>query len=159
MLLIYRSAEKSVNRDTYLLTSKDQGKTFAGQRVDGWELNACPMTSYALVQTRLGVWFASENKGMVQLARSAEGKILTPVSPSGEGRDRKFPSIAVNSKGELFLAWTEGSHYRKGGDLAWQVFDKNGNPTEEKGTATDLIRAAAMPAAYANPDGTFVILY
>src|SRR5262245_22952475 len=159
ILLLYRSAEKNVNRDTYLLTSKDHGKTFAGQRVDGWEINACPMTSYALVQTRLGIFFAWENKGLVQLVRTAAGKILTPVSPSGEGHDRKFPSLAANSKGEMLLAWTEGSHYRKGGDLAWQVFDKNGNPTEEKGSAKGAIRAAAMPAAYSNPDGTFVILY
>jgi hypothetical protein len=159
ILLAYRSAEKNVNRDTCLLTSTDHGKTFTGQRVDGWEINACPMTSYGLVQTRLGTFFAWENKGLVQLARTAAGKIVAPVSPSGEGHDRKFPSVAANSKGEILLAWTEGSHYRKGGDLAWQVFDKNGNPTEEKGTAKGVIRAAAMPAAYSNPDGTFVILY
>ena len=59
----------------------------------------------------------------------------------------------------MLLAWTEDSHYRKAGDLAWQVFDKNGNPTEEKGTTKGVIRAAAMPAVYPNPDGTFVILY
>ena len=159
ILMIYRSAEKNVNRDTYLLTSKDQGKTFAGQRVDGWEINACPMTSYALVQTGLGVFFAWETKGLVQLARTAAGKIVTSVSPTGEGHERKFPSVAANSKGEILLAWTEDSHYRKAGDLAWQVFDKNGNPTEEKGTAKGVIRAAAMPAVYPNPDGTFVILY
>ena len=56
------------------------------------------------------------------------------------------------------LAWTEGTAWQKGGALAWQVFDKTGTPTAEKGR-TDGVPVWSLPSAYCQPDGRFVIVY
>src|SRR6185437_11198768 len=46
----------------------------------------------------------------------------------GAAGNRKYPSIAGNAQGETLLAWTEGMGWKKGGGLAWQVFDRSGHP-------------------------------
>jgi len=43
------------------------------------------------------------------------------------------PALAVNARGEMILAWTEGTGWQRGGALAWQVYDKAGQPTAERG--------------------------
>jgi hypothetical protein len=159
LYMTYRSAEKNEARDTYLLVSKDKGKTFTGSVVDHWEINACPTSTYALAADPRGVLFGWETKGEVFLSRASARKPLRPTVPAREGWNRKFPFLAINSRGESIFVWAEGAHYRKGGDLAWQVFDARGNPTPEQGLVKDAVRAAGMPAAYAAPDGRFVILH
>jgi hypothetical protein len=42
-------------------------------------------------------------------------------------------SLAFNKNGDMILVWTEGTGWQQGGDLAWQVYDKNGQPTKESG--------------------------
>jgi hypothetical protein len=56
------------------------------------------------------------------------------------------------------LAWTEGTAWEKGGALAWQLFDKNGKATAEKGR-TDGVPVWSLPAAFAGADGRFEIVY
>jgi hypothetical protein len=46
--MLYRAATERVDRDMYLLSSKDRGQTFSGMLLDKWKLNACPMSSAAL---------------------------------------------------------------------------------------------------------------
>ena len=42
--ILYRAAETASQRDMYLLSSTDQGKTFNGAKVDAWPTSACPMS-------------------------------------------------------------------------------------------------------------------
>jgi hypothetical protein len=56
------------------------------------------------------------------------------------------------------LDWTEGTGWNKGGALAWQVFDKDGKPTAERGR-TDGVPVWSMAAVFARPDGGFTVLY
>ena len=65
---------------------------------------------------------------------------------------------ATNAKGEVLLAWTEGTGWPKGGALAWQVFDKESRPTDAKGRI-DGVPIWSLPTAYAQPDDRFVIVY
>ena len=44
--VLYRTAKEKVHRDTYLLVSKDDGKTFAGRAVDKWNIGACPQARW-----------------------------------------------------------------------------------------------------------------
>jgi hypothetical protein len=71
---------------------------------------------------------------------------------------RKHPSAAVGKNGEVLLAWTEGTGWQKGGSLAWQIFDANGNPAAEKGRASG-VPVWGLVAAIAKPDGSFTIFY
>jgi hypothetical protein len=154
---LYRSATESVHRDIYFLTSKDQGKSFQGRQLDKWDINACPMSSMDLAENSemaVGAW---ETGGQVFWARldAAGGQ---PTSPPGEGKGRKHPRIAVNRDGEVFLAWTEGTGWQRGGSLAYQLFDRDGRPAMERGQLPG-IPAWSFASATVRPDGGFSVIY
>jgi hypothetical protein len=66
--------------------------------------------------------------------------------------------VAVNDKGEMLLAWTEGMGWNRGGSVAWQVYDREGSPTAERGHAAG-VPVWSLVAAFVRPDGRFVIVY
>jgi hypothetical protein len=66
--------------------------------------------------------------------------------------------IAANSRGETMLVWTEGTGWKKGGSLAWQLYDPQGKPAGEKG-AEQGIPVWSFAAVVAEKDGSFTIVY
>jgi hypothetical protein len=82
----------------------------------------------------------------------------TPTAAPGEANGRKYPSVTGNSRGETLLAWAEGMKWGKGGSIAWQVFDKNGEPEGAIGHA-DGVPSWSLVAAFARPDGGFTLVY
>jgi hypothetical protein len=131
LFAMYRSATGNVHRDIYLLSSKDHGKTFAGSLVQQWEINACPMSSMSFAEG-LAAW---ETGGQVYYGKVSGSGVQNIVAAPGEGKGRKHPRIAVNARGDVLLAWTEGTGWQRGGSLAWQVFDNRGKAIAEKGSA------------------------
>ncbi len=101
-----------------------------------------------------------ETTGQIQFAivDSASGMAVKPMSPPGDAK-RKHPAVATNDRGEVLLAWTEGTGWQRGGALAWQVFDASGKPTDEKGRVADGVPIWGLVAAIAKPDGSFVIFH
>jgi hypothetical protein len=158
--LLYRSAREVVHRDTYLLTSTDGGSRFADVKLHEWNEGGCPMSSYAFAEGAAGVLAAWETKGQVYYARidPATGKRSPPLAAPGEAKGRKHPAVAGNARGETILVWTEGMGWERGGSLAWQVFDRDGRPTAEKGR-TAGVPTWSLVAVFARPDGGFTILY
>jgi len=157
---LYRSATESVHRDIYLLTSKDQGKSFQGCLLHKWEINACPMSSMDFADNGDVVVGAWETGGHVYWAR-VDGDIRSarqPFSAPGEGKGRKHPRVSVNQKGDVLLAWTEGTGWQRGGSLAYQLYDQTGTPTAEKGQLPG-VSAWSFAAVAARPDGNFSVLY
>jgi len=120
------------------------------------------MTSWseAFVDGAAAVTGAWETDGNVFLSKidKKRHRPSIPIAPPKTDRGRKHPSLAVNSRGETILAWTEGTGWERGGALAWQVFDAQGNPTETKGR-TDGIPVWSFAAVYADASDAFVILY
>ena len=160
LYILYRTAKEMVHRDIFLLVSKDDAKTFAGQLVDKWNIGACPLSSMAFAegpevvaaawQTEEQVYYASIDPTTSQMSEA--------MSAPGKGKFRKYPALAVNSSGETILVWTEGTSWGKGGSLAWQVYDREGKPTGEKGTVAD-VPAWSFGAAIARPEGGFTVVY
>jgi hypothetical protein len=66
--------------------------------------------------------------------------------------------VAADARGQTILVWTEGVGWDHGGSVAWQVFDKDGKPTAEKGRS-DGVPTWSLVAAFARPDGGFMIVY
>lgn len=157
---LYRSAIKAVHRDIYLISSKDHGKTFGGGLLHKWEINACPMSSMDFAENRgifIGAW---ETGGEVYWARITGDRpeSMKPIRAPGEGKGRKHPRVAINDKGEVLFVWTEGTGWQRGGSLAWQLYDRSGEPSAEKGVAAGVATwSFAAPAV--NADGSFSILY
>jgi hypothetical protein len=158
---LYRGAKDVTQRDIYLLTSTDKGKTFQTTDVDPWKINICPMSSEAFAQGPLGrVVGAWETKGQVYFADidPKTGKPSAPVAAPGAAHGRKHPALAVNARGQTILVWTDGMGWNKGGSLAWQVYDKGGKPTAERGHAAG-VPVWSLVAAFVGPDGRFAIVY
>jgi hypothetical protein len=82
------------------------------------------------------------------------GKIVSPAGPT----KRRHPVAVRNSKGETLLAWSEGTGWAKGGTAVWQVFDSKGMPGPDSGRGENL-PTWSFVAAYAKPNGDFVVIY
>lgn len=158
LLALFRSATDMVHRDIYLLSSKDGAKSFAGAMIHPWELKACPMSSSSIVGSPGGTWAAWETAGQVYMGKITAGAIAQPVAAPGEGKGRKHPRLAINRKGEIALLWTEGMAFRKGGSLAWQLYDAAGKPLGDAG-ASPGVPAFSFAGIFAKPDGSFAIVY
>ncbi len=158
--LLYRSATREVDRDLYLLTSRDHGQTARGTRLDRWKVTTCPMSTAALAEAPGAVVAAWETRGQVYFSRIDPESLAPskPIAPPGEA-PRKHPAVAVNDRGEILLAWAEGTGWQRGGSLAWQVFDRDGRPTAEPGRVEGGIPTWGSPAAVARPDGSFLIVH
>lgn len=158
--VLYRSALQRLQRDTYLLLSTDKGENFHGDDLHPWKIEACPMSSFAFAEGSADVLAAWETNGQVYFARidPATGKRSEPVAAPGDARDRKHPVVASNKQGQILLTWTEGMGWERGGSVAWQVFDKDGKPTAEKGRA-DGVPVWSLVSGFARADGGFTIVY
>jgi hypothetical protein len=157
--ILFRSATALTHRDSYLLTSTDRGATFAATKLHEWNVAACQMSTYALAPNGPGSVAARETAGQVHwLGRQPDGSQTEVITPAGASGARKHPSLAVNARGEVLLAWTEGTGWNKGGALAWQRFDSQGRPIGSRGTASG-VATWSLGAAAATSDGRFVVVY
>lgn len=157
---LYRSATEIVHRDIYLLYSNDRGETFRGTDISQWNIGACTMSMEDLSQSPAGVLAAWETMGNVYygIINPSTGRMSPPIAVPGEAKGRKYPSVAGNSRGETLVAWVEGTKWGKGGSVAWQIFDKKGEPEGAPGRA-DGVPPWSLVAAFARPDGGFTLLY
>lgn len=160
LFLSYRGANESGSRDQVLLAGPEGGSRFKVLLEDPWKVSACPMSSTSWSESGgriLGAW---ETRGKVcWIAFGPHGATAaSPVPPPTQGRNPKHPIAVGNSRGETLLAWTEGTGWARGGDIAWQRFDSHGKPLGEKGTAPGVPRWSLV-AATADPDGGFVLIY
>jgi len=158
--ILFRAAGRSIHRDMTLLTSRDKGETFQARTMSSWELNACPMSSASLTESAGKSFAAWEKAGQVYFSPLDE-KLdeLSPASlPSNEQMLRKHPAIAANQRGEVLLAWTEGTGWAKGGSVAWQLFDATGKPLGAHGTAAGLA-VWGLPSVFADETGNFTVVY
>ena len=160
LYILYRAAREAIHRDMYLLVSTDHGNTFKSDLVSQWELNACPMSTDFISQAGKNALIAWQTEEQVYFATVASrGRDLSIAVPApGQGSIRKHPTVIGNSHGDILFAWTEGTGWKKGGSLAWQVFDKVGKATEIKGSVPGL-PAWDLVAAFADPRGGFDIIY
>jgi hypothetical protein len=160
LYLLYRSAAGGVNRDTYLLTAKNRGAEFQSDDLHKWNVGTCPMSSFSLAEGNLGVLAAWETAGQVYFARidPATGKPSLRRAAPGAGTGRKHPVVAANARGETILAWTEGMGWNRGGSVAWQVFDRDGQPTAESGRAAG-VPTWSLVAVFPRADGGFTVVY
>jgi hypothetical protein len=160
LIVLYRSASTPTDRDVFVLTSTDGGGSFRGSRVQPWHIGSCPMTSMALTTVGNRIVGAWETAGQVSFGAIdlAGARIPEPVAAPGPAGSRKHPRLAVNTRGETMLVWTEGTAWARGGSMAWQVFDSSGHPTSQKGSEPG-IPVWSFAAVATRPDGGFLILY
>jgi hypothetical protein len=75
------------------------------------------------------------------------------VAAPGVAKGRKHPRVAFNSKGDLLVAWTEGTGWQRGGALAWQLYSRGGKLTSVAGLLPGVpVWSFGAPFA-TDPDG------
>ena len=117
------------------------------------------MTSMSFAEGSGRVLAAWETEGQVYWAPiGAELSLAEPLAPAGPAERRKYPSLAVSSKGHTLLAWNEGASWGKAGALAWQVFDENNKPVGKPGAGPALPKWS-FAAAVTLKDGSFRLIY
>lgn len=158
---LYRSASEMVHRDVYLLASKDHGRTFQAIATDPWKIGICVMSTGGFAPTSDGVVAAWETQNQIRVKRldGTDPSTSNIISPPGRSANRKHPCVAINSSGQFIVAWAEDTGWNKGGSVAWQVFDKQGNPEPTHSGRLEGLPAWDAPAAFAASDGTFRILF
>src|SRR5262249_51919918 len=120
------------------------------------------MSTMALGEGPNGVFAAWETDGQIYFTNRKPGtaafywEVAPSVAP-GEGRGRKHPALAINARGEMPLAWTEGTGWEKGGALAWQLFNKLGAPTRARGRVERGIPVWGLPTVVATDAGFTII--
>ena len=161
LYLLYRSAFETMNRDMYLLASRDSGRRFSSALVDRWNAGACVMSTQAFAEGPEAVLTAWETQGQVYFGRidRSSGRVSGITSAPGTDRTRKHPALAVDSNGNVLFAWTEGTAWSRGGSAAWQVFDASGHPAGPAGRADQSVPAWGLVGAYARPHGGFTVVY
>jgi hypothetical protein len=158
LYLAYRAANE-ISRDMTLLVSRNHGGKFEMTTINKWLIKGCPMSSCSFAEVNGGVLAATEKSERVYFNRIDRATLALSKPISATGAEKcKHPALATNTKGEVLLAWTEGTAWQKGGALAWQVFDKEGGLTGESGW-TDGVPVWSLPAAFTQLDGSFVIVY
>ncbi len=156
--VLFRTAFETVHRDMYLLTSRDHGRSFQAANVSKWNIGACVMSSEAFAQAKDVTLAAWETEKQVYFGKVAGDSVPQPIGAPGKGENRKYPALAMNSRGETLLAWTEGTAWKKGGSLHWQTYDQDLKPASDPGNSEGS-PVWSFPAAFARPDGGFVVLY
>jgi hypothetical protein len=154
--VLYRAATDGKHRDTTWLTI-DRSTARPPVRVHPWNLEACPMSTYALVETRDGLAAAWETAQQIYSAdlNPVTGAVSRLSAMPGEG-SRKHPSIAVNAAGDRLIAWTEGTAWKRGGTIAWRLSDRDGTQLAAAANAGP-VPVWGLVSAVAMRDGSFVI--
>ena len=154
----YRGAGDNVRRGQRLLVSRDAGASYTDELIQPWQVGACPVATTSLGEGRNGIEIAWETQGEVYFA--GVDRLSDPVSPPGRAEARrKNPALAVNHRGETLLVWGDAPGFRSGGTLHWQIFDADDAPLGERGGGDLTLPDGSVPAAGAQPDGTFVVIF
>ena len=156
---LYRGASEMTNRDQILLTSRNRGADFEIALEHPWKVPSCVMSSASFSEAKAGVLAAWETVGKVYFAtvNPKTMQVSKPIAAPGSAKG-KHPVAVANDQGETLFAWTEGTGWAKGGAVAWQLYDKEGQLMAEKGRAAG-VPVWSLVTAFAQPDGNFVIVY
>ncbi|HIG27636.1 MAG TPA: exo-alpha-sialidase [Verrucomicrobiales bacterium] len=156
LTFVYRIAENRSNRDSYVLTSSDHGKTFQNKFLDHWELNACPGGVYSVVNLQGKTIVAGRNKEDIYMNISGSNEL---IMPSGKYAKRRSVVMGNNQRGEILMAWGEGTNFNKSHDLSWQIYGADGAAIGKPGSKENAFGRWGNGAVYADTNGDFIILH
>jgi hypothetical protein len=159
VFVLYRAAPALNDRPMTLLSSSDQGATFAKMLTDSWPTGACPMSTAALADSPSGIWAAWETRGKVRAALvRPDARDVPTITPVTASDGSKHPAFAVNARGEVICAWAEGTGWQKGGQVGWRLLDAQGRPAGDVSFQAGL-PVWSFPAVFARDDGKFVLMF
>jgi hypothetical protein len=133
LAILYRE-ETDNQRDMFLVQWDPKRNKSSRSRVSTtlWEIDGCPMTYFTVTRASHGFVAVWPTKGQVHFARlNGEGVVQPPgeIKTTGVTGMRIGLLALSDMEGNTLIAW------KQLGQLMWQVYDGNGLPTAESGTA------------------------
>jgi hypothetical protein len=161
--VLVRGAAGKSQRGMQLLTAGAGALKFERRSLDSWDLNQCPLST-----TRLGwaggspvaVWLSEGRIRLGQMGqtdRTNGGDRVRAVSEPG--RKANHPVLVpLGGSGSLLVAWTEGTAWQRGGDLAWRTVGSDASQD------SPVQRLPGVPVwgsvtAWRESDGHVTVLY
>ncbi|MDB5323848.1 MAG: hypothetical protein JWN40_5479 [Phycisphaerales bacterium] len=160
LMAIYRAANAET-RDIYLLEPAAGGGGYSAAKVESFATKVCPMSTASFARSgerMLGAWETGGQVSFAAIDPRTKG-FGTPVAAAGKGNNRKHPSLAINKDGEVLFAWDEGTAWKRGGTVHWQVYDRSLKPVAGAAGMERGLVAWSLPTAVATGDGGFLIVY
>ena len=155
--VLVRGAAGKSQRGMQLLTAGAGSLDFQRRTLDSWDLNQCPMSTARLSGfggRSLAVWMS---EGRIRLGRMGVTDSVRALSESG--RKANHPVVVpLEGSGSLVVAWTEGTAWQRGGDLAWRTVGADASQD------SPVQRLPGVPvwgsvAAWREADGHVTIVY
>ncbi|MDH5399104.1 MAG: hypothetical protein OEX02_13215 [Cyclobacteriaceae bacterium] len=154
--IIYRSATGGKSRDIRMLSLNPAGGVDDDHVVDKWELDACPMSSINSTVNADALWLTWEKEGKIFYRGKETG--LPIHSPQSQGEGAKHSKIVKSDSGYTLVCWTEGTGWNRGGNLAWELTDPDGQVIES-GKRERAIEVWDFPAVAYAGEGQFLIFH
>ncbi len=161
--VLVRGAAGKSQRGMQLLTAGAGALKFERRSLDSWDLNQCPLSTTRLgwaVGSPVAVWL-SEGRirlgQMGQTGRTNGGDRVRAVSEPGR-KANHLVVVPLEGSGSLVVAWTEGTAWQRGGDLAWRTVGADASQD------SPVQRLPGVPvwgsvAAWREADGHVTVLY
>jgi hypothetical protein len=154
LFVLFRTARNMTERAMEVLHSRNHGESFQPEMNHPWEAKQCPMSSSAFAGGPAGLLASWETAGQIFAAKV--GTQTPSIEPISNKKGSKHPAVAENKTGDWLVSWTEGTGWERGGALAWKLHHKDGKVDSGR---QDGVPKWSYAAAYAQPDGSFVVLY
>ena len=156
--VLYRAAGETGHRDAMWLRLV-RGRTTAPVRLQAWQLQACPMTTFAMTHRGGDIVAAWETQQQIHAALlTPESLRVSETSAMSGTAVRKHPSVAVNTAGDTLYAWTEGTAWARGGTVAWELRNDAGARVASASSAGEVPVWSPVAAA-ARADGSFLLIH
>lgn len=162
---LFRTATEQVHRDTRAFLFQGTLERHWGGTLDPAKTGTCQMSTYALADILPEHRFVAawETLGKIRFGVYSYRSTTSdhPHDVPGAERKSKHPAVAVDAKGNILIAWAEGTGWEKGGAVAWQMFDRELHPVPDAHGRADGLPAWSRPAVAAlrDDDAGFVVIY
>jgi len=156
--VLVRGAAGKTQRGMRLLTARAGSLDFRTTALDTWELNQCPLST-----TRLGwsggsavaVWLS---EGRIRWGRPGTPDPVRVVSDAG--RKANHPVLVpLEGADSLVVAWTEGTGWQRGGELAWRTVGMTASSQDSPVQRLPGVPVWGSVAAWRESDGSVTLLY
>ena len=156
LYVAYRTAE-TTSRNVVIFSSEEGGGQFNEVHRHQWNIVACPASTFAFAEDDRRVFAAWETLGHVYLKdvlSKAPSKNVSKGSKSG-----KYPSLALNAKGDRLVTWSADTGWGKGGYLQYELADRSGAATSQGKSPKYFPAPYSFSSACALPSGDFLVFY
>ena len=152
----YRTAEKT-GRDTVIFSAEKHDNAFKEIHRHSWKVFTCPASTFAFAEDAQRIYAAWETKGHIytkDLLSSAES-----IKVSSSKNNCKYPSIAINSRGDRLTTWSTNTGWGKGGYIKYKLTNRDGTLISQSNLPGHSPAAYSFSSACTLATGDFVIFY